>query len=144
MTKFNTDLAFDHLEVLGENAKWLYMSPWDYFYEGVLYGMKLANEKEQENTLEDITLEGSDLVEGTHYFYTTTVGSLTVGNYFPTKEEAEVSRDASEKILSVFKELFECEVSEIIERQGKVKEAYSILPNGKKITLSDAQKFFLV
>lgn len=135
MTKFNTDLAQERLQSVGESNGWKFMAPWDYFYEGILYGMELANEKEQEN------IEGSAL-EGTHYFYTATIGPTVVENYFPTKEEAEVGRAASEEVLSLFKGLFKCEVSEIIERQGKIEEAYSISPNGEKITLSDVQKLF--
>lgn len=137
MTKFNTDLANEKLQKLGESNGWKFMSPWDYFYEGVLYGMELAKEKEQEDTLEGTTLEGK------HYFYLTTIGPTVVGNYFPTKEEAEVSRATSEEILSVFKGLLKCEVSEIIERQGKIEEAFSILPSGEKINLSNLQEFFL-
>lgn len=155
MTKFNTDLANERLQKLGDRNEWKFMSPWDYFYEGILYGMELAKEKEQENmedtTSESSTSEGSALegstsqgsaLEGTHYFYTTTVGHAVVGNYFPTKEEAEVGRAVNEEFLSLFKGLLNCEISEIIERQGKIEEAYSILPNGEKFTLSDVQKLF--
>lgn len=140
MTKFNTDLANERLQKLGERDGWEFMSPWDYFYEGILYGMELANEKEQES-VEGSALEGSTS-QGTHYFYTATIGPAVIENYFPTKEEAEESRVANEEILSLFKGLFKCEVSEIIERQGKIEEAYSILPNGEKLTLSDVQKLF--
>lgn len=126
MTKFNTDLAFDRLEALGENAKWQYMSPWDYFYEGILYGLGLENQNTE-----------------VHYTFSQEVLGVMAHNFFKTKEEAEEARkflkslsEENENLAGILK------VSEVVEVEGHIDENYSQIEGESKITASEAKKLF--
>ena len=128
MTKFNTDLANGQLQEVGEKNGWQFMSPWDYFYEGILYGMELG----MENKKTEI-----------HYAFSHEVLGVVAHNFFKTKEEAEEARKFL-KSLSEENESLEgiLKVSEVVEVEGHIDENYSQIEGESKITASEAKKLF--
>lgn len=126
MSKIDYDKAYEYFLGVASKEDLVNATAYDIFLDGVGYGMSLMEEKED---------------EGKHYYFTSNTLGLVVENFYKTREEAERGIQSTAEVGNILGELFVPKISEIEEREGSIEENYSLLPNGEKITESEANEW---